>query len=60
MVDVSSSKNSITITVGSANKNNSVAITPSTVNNSVTTKSDTAQFWSNLSKDYSEQAKTSA
>ena len=60
MVDVSSSKNSITITVGNTNKNNSVAITPGTANNSVTTKSDTAQYWSNVSRDYSEQAKTSA
>ena len=60
MVDVSSSKNSITITVGNTNKNNPVSITPSTANNSVTTKSDTAQYWSNLSRDYSEQAKTSA
>ena len=49
MVDVSNKQNSVVITVAGSNGNTNV-----------TAKSDTAQYWSNASKKYSEDAKISA
>ena len=49
MVDVSNKQNGVVITVTGSNGNTNV-----------TAKSDTAQYWSNASKKYSEDAKTSA
>lgn len=60
MVDVSSSKNNITIKVENTNKTNSITTTPSVYNNSISATADTAQYWSKQSRLSAENSKESA